>query len=184
MTATHELPESCDAVLLTADQIASQVARLGAEIGQRHRGSDLRLITVLRGGLFFLADLSRAIDVPTLSLDFMAVSPFVPGVGGAVRLTKDLDDDIGGADVILVEDVVDTGLTVNYVLSLLAAHKPRSLEVCALLDKSARRIAEVPIAYRGFEMPDRFLLGYGLDLNGLHRNLPFIATLRDEAVLG
>jgi hypoxanthine phosphoribosyltransferase len=116
-------------------------------------------------------------------MDFMAVSPYSAGIGGVVRVTKDLSDDIGGASVLLVEDVVDTGLTVNYVLSLLRAHNPARLDVCTLLDKPTRRIAEVPISYRGFTMPDRFLVGYGLDLNGRYRNLPSIASLRDEAVL-
>jgi len=97
-------------------------------------------------------------------------------------VTKDLDDDIAGSTVILVEDIVDTGLTVNYVLSLLRARNPRRLEVCALLDKNARRIADVPVAYRGFRIPDRFVVGYGLDLGGKYRNLPFIATMNDEAV--
>jgi hypoxanthine phosphoribosyltransferase len=115
-------------------------------------------------------------------MDFMAVSPYAPGQGGVVRVTKDLDDDITAARVILVEDIIDTGLTVNYVLSLLRAREPASLEVCALLDKPARRIADVPIAYRGFFIPDQFVVGYGLDLNGRYRNLPFIATLQEEVL--
>ncbi len=179
---TVELPSSCDRVLLDRAAIDAKVAELGGQLAEDYRGRDLRLITVLKGGLFFTADLCRAIDAP-LKLDFLAVSQYTAGVGGAVRVTKDLSDDIDGADVVLVEDVVDTGLTVNYVLSLLRAHSPASLAVCALLDKPARRIAEVPIAYRGFTMPDRFLVGYGLDLEGRYRNLPCIATLRDEAVL-
>ena len=169
-------------MLLDSDALAARVAELGAQITQDYQGQDLRLITVLKGGLFFLADLARAIDLP-LCIDFMAVSPYFAGVGGVVRVTKDLSDDIEGASVILVEDVVDTGLTVNYVHSLLRAHNPARLDVCTLLDKPVRRIAEVPISYRGFEMPDRFLVGYGLDLGGRYRNLPCIATLRDEAVL-
>lgn len=176
-----QLPEVCDAVLLDAPMIASRVAELGSEIVADHPGEELRLVTVLRGGLFFLTDLARAIDAP-LTLDFMAVSPYTPGKGGVVRVTKDLDDDIEGATVILVEDVIDTGLTVNYVRSLLRARSPRRLEICALLDKNVRRIADVPVAYRGFRVPDRFLVGYGLDLAGRYRNLPYIATMRDEEV--
>jgi hypoxanthine phosphoribosyltransferase len=103
--------------------------------------------------------------------------------GGMVRVTKDLSDDIGGASVVLVEDVVDTGLTVNYVLSLLAAHGPSRLAVCTLLDKPSRRIADVPITYTGFTLPDHFLVGYGLDVAGRYRNLPYIASVKDEAVL-
>ena len=175
-------PEECDRILLDSAALRSRVEELGAAIARDYADSDLRLVTVLKGGLYFLSDLARSIDLP-LSMDFMAVSPYAAGMGGVVRVTKDLSDDIEGASVILVEDVVDTGLTVNYVLSLLRAHGPARLEVCTLLDKPARRIAEVPISYRGFEMPDRFLVGYGLDLDGLYRNLPCIASLRDEAVL-
>lgn len=164
-------------VILEEQHIRERVEELGARIAADHRGEDLRLITVLRGGLFFLADLSRSIDIP-LQLDFLALSPYTPGKGGVARVTKDLDDDIAGASVILVEDVVDTGLTVNYVLRLLASRQPERLEICALLDKSHRRIADVPITYRGFEMPDGFLVGYGLDEAGRYRNLPFVAGLR------
>ena len=176
------LPQICDAVLLDEASIQRRVADLGQQIAADFAGRDLRLITVLKGGLFFLADLCRAIDAP-LSLDFLAVSPYAPGRGGVVRMTKDLSDDIDGAHVVLVEDVVDTGLTVNYVLSLLRAHAPATLSVCTLLDKPTRRIADVPISYRGFTLPDRFLVGYGLDIGGRYRNLPFVATLLDEEVL-
>jgi hypoxanthine phosphoribosyltransferase len=176
------LPDAADRILLDSEALRIRVAELGLQITEDYRGRDLRLVTVLKGGLYFLSDLARCIDLP-LTMDFMAVSPYSAGVGGVVRVTKDLSDDIAGASVLLVEDVVDTGLTVNYVLSLLRAHNPASLEVCTLLDKPVRRIAEVPIDYRGFTMPDRFLVGYGLDLNGRYRNLACIATLRDEAVL-
>jgi hypoxanthine phosphoribosyltransferase len=176
------LPDAADRILLDSEALRIRVAELGLQITEDYRGRDLRLVTVLKGGLYFLSDLARCVDLP-LTMDFMAVSPYSAGVGGVVRVTKDLSDDIAGASVLLVEDVVDTGLTVNYVLSLLRAHNPASLEVCTLLDKPVRRIAEVPIDYRGFTMPDRFLVGYGLDLNGHYRNLPCIATLRDEAVL-
>ena len=176
------LPPACDAVLLDEPSIQTRVTELGSQIAEEFAGQDLRLVTVLKGGLFFLADLCRCIDLP-LSLDFLAVSPYLPGQGGVVRMTKDLSDDVAGADVVLVEDVVDTGLTVNYVLSLLKGHGPASLSVCTLLDKPSRRIADVPIDYRGFTLPDRFVVGYGLDLGGRYRNLPFIGTLRDEDVL-
>lgn len=176
------LPDICDSVLVDEVAIRDRVADLGARITDDFAGEDLRFITVLRGGLFFLADLCRATELP-LSIDFMAVSPYEVGIGGTVRLTKDLSDDIAGASVVLVEDIVDTGLTVNYVISLLRAHKPARLEVCALLDKPARRIADVPIAYRGFEIPDRFVVGYGLDLLGRYRNLPYVASVHDDAVL-
>jgi hypoxanthine phosphoribosyltransferase len=176
------LPTEAQFVLLDEAAIQKRVGELGARITHDYAGQDLRLVTVLKGGLFFLSDLCRAIDLP-LTIDFMAVSPYTPGVGGAVRVTKDLSDDIEGASVLLVEDVVDTGLTVNYVYSLLKARGAKRVEICSLLDKPARRIAPVPIAYCGFEMPDRFLVGYGLDLNGRYRNLRSIVALRDEMVL-
>lgn len=168
--------------MLDSIAIRMRVVELGAQITEDYRGQDLRLVTVLKGGLYFLSDLARAIDLP-LTMDFMAVSPYSGGAGGVVRVTKDLSDDIAGASVLLVEDVVDTGLTVNYVLSLLKAHNPSRLDVCTLLDKPARRIAEIPISYCGFTMPDRFLVGYGLDQAARYRNLPCIASLRDESVL-
>ena len=180
MSLQYPLPPECADVVLGAEEIANRVAELGSSIAQRHAGEDLRLITVLRGGAFFLADLMRAVDAP-LRVDFLAVAAYTPG-GGSVRMTKDLDDDITGARVILVEDVVDTGLTVNYVLSFLRSHNPASLEVCTLLDKPARRIAQVPISLTGFEVSDRFLVGYGLDLYGRYRNLPYVAAVRDEVV--
>lgn len=167
--------------MLDSDAIARRVAELGQEIARDHAGRELRLVTVLKGGLFFTADLARAVE-EHLHVDFMAIAPYVLGQGGVARITKDLDDDIEGCDVILVEDVVDTGLTIHYVLRLLQSHRPRTLEVCTLLDKPVRRIAEIPIAYTGFEMGDEFLVGYGLDLDGRYRNLPYVATLSREAM--
>ncbi len=179
--AAPPLPEQCESILITEERIAERVRELGAALTRDYEGRDLRLVTVLRGGIVFLADLVRSIDLP-LHLDFMAVTPYAPGRGGVVRVTKDLDEDISGKAVVLVEDVVDTGLTVNYVLRLLRGHSPASLEVCALLDKDVRRIADVPIAYTGFKIPDHFVVGYGLDLRGRFRNLPYIATLKEEAL--
>jgi len=179
---SRQLPEICESVLVEEAAIKRRVAEIGAQIAHDFAGEDLRLITVLKGGLFFLADLCRACDLP-LSIDFLAVSQYSAGVGGMVRVTKDLSDEIEGASVVLVEDVVDTGLTVNYVLSLLRAHSPAKLTVCTLLDKPSRRIADIPITYTGFTLPDSFVVGYGLDLNGRYRNLPFVASLKDEAVL-
>lgn len=177
------LPPECRQVVLAEGTIAHRVAELGTEITERCDGNPLHLVTVLRGGLFFLADLCRAIDAD-VTLDFLAIAPYTPGQGGVVRVTKDLDDDISGAHVLLVEDVVDTGLTVNYILKQLRSRNPASIEVCSLLDKPTRRIADVPIDYVGFSMSDRFLVGYGLDLGGRYRNLSYIAELEDSAVLG
>lgn len=165
--------------VLTSDQITKRVTELGDAITRDYDGADLRLITILRGGLFFLADLCRAVDTP-LQIDFMAVSAYAGGSPGNVRITKDLDDSIEGASVIVVEDIIDTGLTLNYVLRNLRQRGPASLEVCTLLDKDVRRIVDLPIAYRGYEVPDRFLVGYGLDHRGRYRNLPYVAAL-DEA---
>lgn len=178
---SRQLPTECSRVVLSEHDIAEKVLELGERISADHPGERIRLVTVLKGSLFFMADLARAIS-SDVTLDFMAVSPYSPGRGGVVRVTKDLDDDISGQTVLLVEDVVDTGLTVNYVRSLLLAHSPATLEVCALLDKPGRRIADVPVAYTGFTMGDEFLVGYGLDLNGRLRNLPYVAALRPDVV--
>lgn len=171
--------ERMDRVLLTADQIAEAVTALGADIARDYAGRDLALVTVLRGGVVFLADLCRAIDLP-LSVDFMAVSKYGPGAGASVRITKDLDDPIEGRDVLVVEDIIDTGFTLNYLLRVLRQRGPASIAVCTLLDKDVRRLVDLPIEYRGFSIPDRFVVGYGLDLHGQWRNLPYIATLKDE----
>ncbi len=167
--------------IVTAEQIAQRVPQLAEEIAADHAGGDLRFVTVLRGGVFFLADLCRAIDT-TLALDFMAVSSYASGAAGGVRITKDLDDSIEGASVVVVEDIIDTGLTLNYILKVLRARQPASLSVCTLLDKDVRRIVDLPISYRGFEVPDKFLVGYGLDYRGCYRNLPYVAALKDESL--
>lgn len=182
MTFEH-LDPRIDRILVSTEQIAEKVAELGASISRDYEGRDLALVTVLKGGLFFLADLSRAIEVPH-TLDFMAVSSYGPGAAGSVRITKDLDDPIEGRDVLVVEDIIDTGFTLNYLLRTLRQRSPASLGVCTLLDKDVRRLVDLPIEYRGFTMPDRFLVGYGLDLRGLWRNLPYVATLHDEVWAG
>jgi hypoxanthine phosphoribosyltransferase len=166
-------------VLLTEDQIRARVQELGAEVTRDYAGRDLLIVTVLKGGFYFLADLSRAIDLP-LAIDFMAISSYRGGKGatGAVRLIKDLDEATTGRHVLLVEDIIDTGLTASYLLRALQARDPADLAICTLLDKSARRIVDtLPIRYRGFEVPDEFLVGYGLDHRQVYRNLPYIAVL-------
>lgn len=175
----HLSDSRIDRVLLTPEEIAAKVVTLGAEITADYSERDLVLITVLKGGLFFLADLCRRIELPH-TLDFMAVSSYGPGAAGSVRITKDLDDSIEGRDVLMIEDIIDTGLTLNYLLRVLRARKPASLAVCTLLDKDVRRLVDLPIEYRGFAIPDRFVVGYGLDLDGVWRNLPYVATLHDE----
>lgn len=173
-------PEGLEGLLLSQADISDRVAQLGARISQDYAGRDLVLVTVLKGGLFFLADLCRAIDLP-LALDFMAVSTYGPSAHtGEVRITKDLDEDLKGRAVVVVEDIIDTGLTLNYLLGVLRGRGPSSVEVCVLLDKDVRRIVDLPIAYRGFSIPDRFVVGYGLDLDAKLRNLPYVATLPDS----
>ncbi|MDZ4177746.1 MAG: hypoxanthine phosphoribosyltransferase [Coriobacteriia bacterium] len=181
MAEPHAPEVLVESVLIASERISRRVSELGQAISRDYEGRDLRMITVLKGGLFFLADLCRAVDLP-VRIDFMAVSSYIGGRPGAVRITKDLDDTIEGADVIVVEDVIDTGLTLNYVLSVLSARKPSSLHVCTFLDKDVRRIVDLPVTYRGFDVPDRFLVGYGLDIGGLYRNIPYIATVREDCV--
>ncbi len=165
-------------LLYSAEQIRGRVAELGASISRDYAGREPVLISVLKGAATFHADLLRALTVHA-SVDFMSISPYRAAVPGVVKILKDLDEDIGGRDVILVEDIVDTGLTLTYLLSTLREREPASLEVCALLDKTARRITPVDVRYRGFECPDRFVIGYGLDFGGLYRNLADILAVED-----
>lgn len=170
--------------LLTQGQISDRVRELGTEITRDYAGRDPMLVGVLKGSLIFMADLARAIDCP-LAVDFMSISSYGDGArsSGVVRILKDLDEPLIGRHVILVEDIIDTGLTLTYLLNTLRARQPASLEICGLLDKSARRIVEVPLRYVGFEIPDEFVLGYGLDHKGRFRNLPDIYGVRDLASL-
>ena len=170
-------------LLLTAEQIRARVAELGAEISRDYEGRTPILIGVLKGSLVFLADLARAITTH-VNVDFMSISSYGDGTNsGVVRILKDLDESITGKDVILVEDIIDTGLTLTYLLATLSARRPATREVCGLLDKSARRIVEVPIRYKGFDIPDEFVIGYGLDHEGRYRNLRSVVGVRDMAAL-
>src|SRR5512134_1482118 len=166
-------------ILLTEDQIQARIAELGLQISNDMAGRQLTLVSVLKGSLPFMADLMRAIALP-LRIDLMEVSSY-GGVNtessGLVRIIKDLSASIDGADVLLVEDIIDTGLTLNYLLRYLRGKNPRSLRICALLDKPARRLVEIEIDYRGFEIPDQFVVGYGLDYGEPYRNLPYIGVL-------
>jgi hypoxanthine phosphoribosyltransferase len=169
-------------VLYSASVIQTRVRELGEAISQDYEDREPVLVSVLKGGVMFLADLFRAID-RHVRIDFMSISPYGPGGTGVVRIMKDLDLDIMGQHVIVVEDIVDTGLTLSYLLSVLQAREPASLAVCGLLDKSVRRIAPVEIPYRGFDCPDRFVVGYGLDYAQRYRNLPFILSVPDPTTL-
>ena len=171
--------------VVEAAALQRRVAELGAEISRDYAGRDLFMMGVLKGAVFFVADLMRNIDVPC-EVDFMAVSSYgsMTDSSGVVRIQKDLDSSIEGKDVLIVEDIVDSGLTLNYLLRNLRARGPRSLEVCALLVKPGRRKIELPIRYVGFEIPNRFVVGYGLDLDQRFRNLSYVAALDDESGSG
>ena len=166
-------------ILVPADQLSARVRELAAEVSRDYAGRDLVLIGVLKGAVFFLADLMRAIDIP-VEVDFMAVASYGSATksSGVVRILKDLDAAIDGRDVLIVEDIVDSGLTLQYLLRNLAGRNPRSLEVCALLIKPERRKVDLETRYVGFEIPDRFAIGYGLDHAERYRNLPYVAALR------
>ncbi len=169
-------------VMIDADQIAARVAELGAEITDAYRDrGELVLVGVLKGSFVFLADLARAVDLP-VDIDFLGVSSYgdAEESSGVVRLTRDLSRPIEGKHVILVEDIVDTGLTMQYLLDMFATRKPASIEVASLLHKPARSKVDVPIHYLGFTIEDAFVVGYGLDMGGKLRNLPFIGVNRAE----
>lgn len=166
-------------ILISAKQIENRVIELGNAISRDYAGKTPILVGVLKGVLIFMADLLRAITIP-LEVDFMAVTSYSPETRakGVVRLIKDLELSISGRDVLFVEDVVDTGLTLNYLLHTLRSQHPASLEVCVLFNKSEHRLIDIPLKYKGFDLPDRFVVGYGLDYREQYRNLPFVGLLK------
>ena len=169
-------------VLITEDEIRAKVKELGARISADYASSSVTLVSVLKGSLPFMADLMRAITMP-VQIDLMEVSSYggaTTETSGLVRILKDLSSSIAGRDVLIVEDIIDTGLTLNYLLRYLRGKNPASLRICALLDKPARRLVDIPIDYTGFTIPDEFVVGYGLDFGEIYRNLPFIGVLRPE----
>jgi hypoxanthine phosphoribosyltransferase len=175
--------ENIQKILITEKEIDDRVKELGAKISQDYNGMNPVLVCVLRGANVFICDLIRQISIP-VTLDFLSISSYTGNQQtGIVRIIKDLDENIENKSVILVEDIIDTGLTLNYILRTLKARKPENLRVCALLDKKVRRIVDIPIDYRGFEIPDEFVIGYGMDYRQQYRNLPFIGVLKDE-ILG
>ncbi len=166
-------------ILIDEKTLQNRIAELAVEINHDYAGQDLVLLCILRGGMVFLVDLMRQIDVPH-EIDIMAISSYGTGVReshGNVRLTLDLQIDIRNRNVLLVEDIIDSGNTIAYVLDYLATRFPKSLKVCSLLDKQERRAVNVPIHYRGFSIPDKFVFGYGLDIDQYYRNLPFIGVV-------
>jgi hypoxanthine phosphoribosyltransferase len=180
-SSLNELTAAVEEVLIDEETLQSRIGELGAEITDDYRGRDLLLVGVLKGAIFFMADLMRAIEVPC-EVDFMAISSYGAGVdsSGVVRILKDLDMSVEGRNVLVVEDIIDSGLTLSYLLRNLEAREPASLEICALLTKPERRQNDVHCRYVGFEIPNRFVIGYGLDFAERYRNLRYVGVLRDE----
>ena len=178
-----QLDAAIGEILIEEETLAARVAELGAEVSADYEGRDLLLIGVLKGAVFFMADLMRHLTV-ACEVDFMAISSYGDATdsSGIVRILKDLDISIDGRDVLVVEDIIDSGLTLSYLMRNLESREPASLEVCALLTKPARREIDVPVRYVGFEIPNKFVVGYGLDFAERYRNLPYVGVL-DEHLL-
>jgi hypoxanthine phosphoribosyltransferase len=186
MSLTTPLHEDVAEILLSEAEIAAEVRELGARISADYRGRELTLVSVLKGSLPFMADLMRSIDIP-LRIDLMEVSSYGGAStesSGLVRILKDLSSSIEGADVLIVEDIIDTGLTLNYLIRYLRGKGPASLRICTLLDKPARRLVEIEVDYTGFRIPDQFVVGYGLDYGELYRNLRYVGVLKPEVYSG
>jgi hypoxanthine phosphoribosyltransferase len=174
-------PPGLERILFTEEQIDQRIRELAAQISRDYQGKTLKLVGVLKGSIFFLTALARYIEVP-LKVDFLGISSFSnkSGAPGVVRIAKDLDESIEGEDVLLVEDIVDTGFTLRYLLQTLAGRAPNTLAVCTFLDRNSRRIVQVRVDYRCFEIPDRFVVGFGLDHNQLYRNLGYVAVMKPD----
>ena len=186
MSPTTSLDSDVAQILLTEEEISAKVRELGARISEDYRDRQLTLVSVLKGSLPFMADLMRAIEVP-VRIDLMEVSSYGGSStesSGLVRILKDLSASIVGEDVLIVEDIIDTGLTLNYLIRYLRGKAPASLRICTLLDKPARRLVEIPVDYTGFTIPDQFVVGYGLDYGELYRNLRYVGVLRPEVYSG
>jgi hypoxanthine phosphoribosyltransferase len=176
---TPPLVPAIERVLYTEEQIEQRIREIAAQISRDYQGRTLKLVGILKGSVFFMTELARRLEVP-VKMDFLAISSFSnkSGAPGLVRIAKDLDDSIEGEDVLLVEDIVDTGFTLRYLLQTLAGRAPNSLAVCTFLDRNSRRIVQVRLDYRCFEIPDRFVVGFGLDYNQLYRNLGYVAVMK------
>jgi hypoxanthine phosphoribosyltransferase len=175
------LDDDIEEVLVDRQALAQRIAELGEQLTRDYEGRDLLLVGILRGAIMFMVDLARAVRLP-LAMDFMAISSYGASTesSGVVRIIKDLDDSVDGKDVLIVEDIVDTGLTLKYILRTLAVRRPASVKVCGLLVKEKRRPIEVEVDYVGFTIPDRFVVGYGLDYAEVYRNLPYVGVLKPE----
>ncbi|MGI9112657.1 MAG: hypoxanthine phosphoribosyltransferase [Gaiellaceae bacterium] len=177
------MEEGVGEILIGEPELQARIAELGVEISRDYTGRDLLLVGVLKGAVFFMADLMRELTVPC-EIDFMAISSYGAGTdsSGVVRILKDLDINISDRHVLVVEDIIDSGLTLSYLMRSLRARKPATVEICALLTKPERREVEVPVAYVGFEIPNRFVIGYGLDFDERYRNLPYVAVLHPDLI--
>lgn len=176
--------EDIKEILITEEEIKKKLKELGEKITQDYRDKDdVLIVGVLKGAVLFIADLIRHIDLP-VKLDFMAVSSYGASTesSGIVRILKDLDQDVEGKNILIVEDIIDSGLTLSYLYNMLKSRKPASIKICTLLDKPSRRKVQIPVDYLGFEIPDYFVVGYGLDYDEKYRNLPFIGILKEEAI--
>jgi hypoxanthine phosphoribosyltransferase len=173
--------EDIKEVLITEQQIKGKIAVIGAKISEDYKDKNLLLVSVLKGSVVFMADLMRTITIP-LRIDFMSVSSYGTGVktSGVVKITKDLDIPLEGYDVIIVEDILDSGLTLHYIIEILQSRNPKSIKICTLLDKPQSRKVDVVTDYCGFYLPDKFVVGYGLDYAEKYRNLPYIGVLKPE----
>jgi hypoxanthine phosphoribosyltransferase len=177
---TPALP-AIERILFTEDQIRAKIKQLATDISEKYKDGNLKLVGVLKGSVFFLTALANELTIP-VKVDFLAISSFSAQTGapGVVRILKDLDEPVEGEDILLVEDVIDTGFTARYLMQNIAGRGPNSIALCTLLDRSSRRIVPLQPDFRGFEIPDRFVIGFGLDYNQLYRNLNFIAVLKPD----
>ena len=181
-----DMRDDIQTVLVTEEQLKAKVAELGAQISRDYAGKDLLLVSILKGAVVFMADLMRAVTIPC-SIDFMVVSSYGgtnTQTTGLVKIVKDLDADLTGRDVLIVEDVLDTGVTLSHLVPMLKMRNPNSVRICAILDKPARRKTDIAADYRGFEVPDAFVVGYGLDYDEKYRNLPYVGVLKPEIYEG
>jgi hypoxanthine phosphoribosyltransferase len=174
------LADGIQSILITQEEIEARVCELGRQIADDYRARNPLLVGVLKGVVPFMADLMRAITIP-LEVDYIDIARFAPGGhSGAVRLEKDLNTPIAGRHILFIEDVIDTGMTLNYLLNNLRARDPASIEVCVFFNKPTHRLADIPLKYKGFDLPDKFVVGYGLDYREHYRNLPFVGLLHAE----
>jgi hypoxanthine phosphoribosyltransferase len=183
VSSQAELERLISETLIGQERLSRRIAELGEEISSDYAGHDLLLVGVLKGAVFFMSDLMRQLTIPC-EIDFMAISSYAGATesSGVVRILKDLDMNIEGRDVLVVEDIIDSGLTLSYLMRNLESREPASLEICALLTKPERREIDVPVRYVGFEIPNRFVVGYGLDFDEKYRNLPYVGVLDPELV--